>query len=125
MTMARPEAPYALVFHFEESTTTVAPADTKGIPFDPAATVVRVTPDPLTVPCIVEYLDSVDQPTPFGTVKPSKVKVTLFDEEYELVKNASHVVIDGDRYLRHNEPPAFALFDATMHVMIFTAENET
>lgn len=125
MTMgAPPEADYQLKFYWNPSRTSAATKDGEGIPFDPAAPITSTTRDPVSVPCAVEYLDAAGQPSPFGAVVPSKVRVTLLDEDYEVVKTADYVVVGGDRYLRHHEPPSFGLFEAGVHQIVYVAENE-
>ena len=100
------------------------PVDAEDVPFDPAATVTRVQSVGVQVPCAVEYLDVEGQAIVFGTVTPSKVVVTLLDEDYQRVKDVSYVVIAGERYnYRRTEPPS-GLFDCGLYVIHFLAENE-
>jgi hypothetical protein len=113
------------VFHFEPTWSAAGPLDADQVPFDPAVVVDAVTPLPRKVDCAVEYIDAENQPTAFGLIAPSKVRITLLEADYQLVKNAKYVVIAGDRYdYRRTEPPR-GLFDAGLRVMHFTAENET
>lgn len=121
---APPVAADQLRFHFNPTTTSVAARDGDGVPFDPAAAVVVAQRPPLQRPCLVEYVDAAEDPTAFGTVVPSKLRVTLLDEDYAYVKDADYVMIGGDRYLRHHEPPSYGLFDVGLHTLYFAAENE-
>lgn len=101
-----------------------ASEDDENVAFDPAATVTRVDPPPVKVPCGVEYFDAEGNPTPFGTVTASRIALTLLDEDYAQVHDASYVVVAGEKYLyRHTEPPS-GLFDVGLYVMHFRAENE-
>lgn len=121
---APPAAGDQLTFHWNPTSTTIASKDGEGVPFDPAASVSRTTPTPLTKPCAVEFVDASEQPTPFGTVIPSKVRVILLDEDYLAVQTADYVVIAGDKYVRSHEPPSVGLFDVGVHTIVFAAENE-
>ena len=60
-----------------------------------------------------------------ATLTPQKLRVTLLDSDYDAVKDADFVVISGDRYIRHHEPPSVGLFQVGVHQILFTAENET
>ena len=42
-----------------------------------------------------------------------------------LLREADFILIAGDRYLRHHEPPSLGLFDVGVHTIIYIAENET
>lgn len=119
-----PEEGLAIMFHFPDVTTVDAPSDGDLVPFDPAERFVRSTRAPVHVPCNVEFASASDEPTAFGSVVPAKVKVLLLDEDYVKVKDASFVVVNGDRYNRQLEEPSFGLFDVGLHTMVFIAENE-
>jgi hypothetical protein len=122
---AAPDESEQLTFHFESSLTYNVPADGALVPFDPTATVTRVTPTPVRVPCAVEYFDSENQPTAFGLMAPTRIAVTLLDEDYDRIKNAVYVVAHGDVYdYRRTEPPS-GLFDVGLYTMHFTARGET
>lgn len=120
-----PDAADQIVFYFNPTRATSATRDGEGIPFDPSAVITETPRPPARRPCAVEYLDASDEPTPFGSVLPAKVRVTLLDEDHQAVKGADYIVVSGDRYLRHHVPPAFGLFDAGIYQMVFLAENET
>lgn len=125
MTLGTPPATGdQLTFHWNPTVTTGAAKDGEGVPFDPAATITRSSRAAITKPCAVEFVDAADEPTAFGLVIPSKVKVTLLDEDYNAVKDADFVVITGDKYVRSHEPPSLGLFDVGVHSVIYTAENE-
>jgi hypothetical protein len=98
--------------------------DDDEVPFDPSTTVVRMSATGIKVPCGVEYQDSEGQPVVFGTVTPSKLALTLLDEDYQLVRDATYVVIGGERYLYARTQPPSGLFDVGLYVMRFRAENE-
>jgi hypothetical protein len=122
---AAPVSEDQVYFHFESVLVYNVPVDQDGRPFDPDATVVRTTPTAVQVPCAVEYVDAENQPTSFGLLSPSKVKITLLDQDYALVKDAIYVVIAGDRYNYRRTFPPSGLFDVGLFDMLFVAENET
>jgi hypothetical protein len=125
MTLGAPPATGdQLTFHWNPTTATGAAKDGEGVPFDPAAIITRTSRPSVSRPCAVEFVDAADEPTAFGMVIPSKVKVTLLDEDYDAVKDADFVVITGDKYLRSHEPPSVGLFDVGVHQVIYVAENE-
>lgn len=125
MTMGTPpDTDYQMRFHWNPDRTTAATRDGEGIPFDPTAVITSTTQPSTTVACAVEYLDAAGQPSPFGSIVPSRIRVTLLDEEYEQVKDADYVVIGGDRYLRHHEPPSYGLYEVGVHQILYVAENE-
>ncbi len=113
-----------LTFHFTETVTYTGRADGDKVPFDPGETVVRQSRQPVQVPCDVEYVNASEDPTSFGLVVPTRLKILLLDEDYEKVKDSSFVVMGGDRYNRLYEPPSFGLFDVGLHTLVFQAENE-
>lgn len=125
MTMgAPPTAADQLTFGWNAAKSTTATRDGEGVPFDPTAAVTATTPTPVKSTCAVEYLDAAGEPTPFGVVIPSKLRITLLDEEYATVGDADFVVMGGDKYLRSHEPPSLGLFDVGVHQIIFMSENE-
>lgn len=124
---AAPVSDDQVTFHFETQLVynTGVAVDDDGRPFDPAATVTRQTPAPKQVPCAVEYTDAENQPTNFGLLSPSKVKISLLDQDYAQVKDAIYIVIAGDRYNYRRTFPPSGLFDVGIYEMLFVAENET
>jgi hypothetical protein len=122
---AAPEASEQVYFHFASTLVYNTPTDGANVAFDPAATVTNTTPAPVQVDCAVEYFDAENQPTSFGLLAPSRLAITLLDDDYDQVKDCSYVVIHGDRYdYRRTEPPG-GLFDVGVYTMHFTARSET
>lgn len=126
MTMGAPPADAdALKFHWNPTVTSSGVMDGDGVPFDPAAPVTRTqTKAPVSRPCAVEFIDAAGEVTAFGVVVPSKVRVTLLDEDYQAVKDADYVVIGGDKYVRDEQPPSYGLFDVGVFQIVYVAENE-
>lgn len=115
-----------ITFHFPPVTTTASAHDGLSVPFDPSQHAVEVTPASTTVVCAVEFFDAGGEAfTPFGVTKVARVVVTLFEDEYAVVKTASHVTIRGDIYRFSHEPPAYGLFDVTVHQLVYRTEGET
>lgn len=81
--------------------------DSDGVAFDPSKQRTKIGPDTVTqVPAAIEYFDADGTVGTFGLTTPSKVILTLMDEDYEAVKGFSYVVIGGNKYLyRKTEPP--------------------
>lgn len=99
--------------------------DGGGVPFDPNSTVTRVVPDPVKVPCGVEYFDSAGQVTVFGDTVPSRVEITVLDEDFVKIEGCLFVVLGGERFkFSHMEPPS-GLFDVGLYTMHFKSENAT
>lgn len=121
---ASPVADEQATFYKPSSLVYNLPTDDDNVPFDPSSTVQRVQPDPIKVPCGIEYFDAEGQDVPFGVVTVSRVACTLLDEDYRKVKDATYVVIGGDRYLYQRTEPPSGLFDVGLYVMHFKSENE-
>ena len=122
---ATPVADDQVTFHFASQLVYNTNVDADNRPFDVNATVTSTTPDPVKVPCAVEYFDAENQPTNFGLMAPTKLRIALLDEDYAKVREAVFVTLGGDRYnYRRTEPPS-GLFDVGIYTMHFTAENET
>lgn len=103
--------------------------DQAGVPFNPDVPVQRVTPAPVRLPCAVEYYDATGQQAQragdLGIVGTSRVKVLLLDDEYERVKEADRVVIDGDVYWYRRTQPPSGLFDVGIYEIWYHSEQET
>lgn len=87
--------------------TTGALTDQEGVPFTSGGTVTRTPLKPsVQVPCAVEYVDGDGKLENFGVVAPSKVKLTLLDEDYAQVQGFLFCVIGPNRYYyRRTEAP--------------------
>lgn len=128
MNMGLAEPPDAPVFHFPSvrSNSLGAPADQAGLPFDPDIDVdTTPTQAPVSVPCALEFFDSNGQPARgFGTIHPTRVEVTLLDEDHAQVEGCSHVVISGETYHYRQTIPQVGLFDVEVFQMMFTVDSE-
>ena len=113
------------VFVTPQEATNDANADEEDIPFDPSAR--PQVPPPLTksVPCAVEYVDAAGRVETFGIVNPSKIRITLLDEEYQQIRGFSYVVIGGDRYNYAKTEPPLGLGSVGVWIIHAIAEDES
>lgn len=80
--------------------------DSEGVPFNPSYAPTFDPPVTHKVPCAIEYVDGEGKLTGFGVVAPTKVVLTLLDEDYQTVKGFEYVAIAGVRYwYRRTENP--------------------
>lgn len=122
------EAPLAadqIAFYGASTLVYNAPVDDEDVPFDPRSTVIRQPAVPVHVPCGIEYFDAQGQEIVFGTVTPTRIAVTLLDEDYVQVKDSTYCVVGGDKYVYRTTEPPSGLFDVGLFVMHFRAENES
>lgn len=118
------DAAAQVAFHWHAVTSTTAAKDSLGVPFSPTATVTTTPSVALRVPYFVEWIEVAGTTTRLGVVVPARVRVWLLDDDYDDVKTADYLVIDGEKYLRHLEEPSYAIFDVGVHCITFIAENE-
>lgn len=80
--------------------------DSEGVPFDPTYAPTFTPPVTKKVPCAVEYVDGEGKLTGLGVVSPTKVVLTLLDQDYRTVEGFEYVAIGGVRYwYRRTESP--------------------
>jgi len=112
-------------FHFADELTNVTPAAGDHVPFNPNVAAAVVSRPAVQVVCGVAFVDVNARPTPFGLMAATDLKITLLDQEWELVKDCVAVTLGGDTYeYRRTEPPG-GLFDVGVYAMIFVAVSET
>lgn len=100
-----PDAGDQPTFFMPAVETSSAVLDQGGVPFSPAGQRTFAPRTSFTVPCGVEYQDGPGKLENFGVIVPSKVILTLLDEDYDVVKGFEFVVISGTRYFyRRTEP---------------------
>lgn len=117
-TAARP------TFVFERVDTTTAEVDGEGVAFDPDATVTEGTPVSKQVDCAVEYIDGDGKIESFAVVAPSKVKLTLLDDEFALVDGFYYVIIKGQKYYYQRSEPPVSLGTVTVYTIHCRSEDE-
>lgn len=124
MTMgAPPDAAEQATFYFPTQLIYTGPVDDDGIPFDPNQLATRTQPPNVKVPCAVEYTDSNGDATNFGIIVPARAKIILLDEEYDLVKTCSGVILRGEKFIYRSTEMPNGLFDVGVYTMIFVAED--
>lgn len=112
-------------FFFARTATTDAPADEDAVPFDVTKKRVLGPPQSVKVTCAVEYHDNQGKIENFGLIVPSKVVLTLLDEEYEQVKGFQYVVIGGNRYWYKTTEAPVGLVSVGVYTIHCTAEDAT
>ena len=98
--------------------------DASGVPFSADVPVREKRPDPVRVPCAVEFYDERGQQSNLGDIHATRVKVLLLDEEYEKVKGCEAVLLGGDTYLYRYTTPPSGLFSVGIFELWFFAERE-
>lgn len=127
MTLGLPNDPADQpTFHFP-TTVSYPPGtavDEDGVALDPSVPKSKTTLDPVKVRCAVEYFDATPDELPVGTFRPTKLVLTMFEDEFALVKDAEEVVIGQDRYYLSHRPPPVGLYDVTVFQIVAYAIDE-
>lgn len=113
------------LFVFPSAVANTEPADDEDVPFDSAARPTVTTPTSKQVPCAIEYVDAAGKVENFGVIVPSKVMLTLLDEDYEQIKGFSYVVIGGDRFYYSKTETPLGLDSVGIWIVHATAEDDT
>lgn len=112
-------------FFMPQTTTSVGNVlDDEGVPFDPAVTPTLSTLVKKQVKCAVEYVDGDGKVEAFAVIVPSKIKVTLLDQEYVQVQGFSFVVIKGQKYYYQRTEPPVALGTVDVYTVYCRAEDD-
>jgi hypothetical protein len=113
-------------FFMPRTVTTTEPVDGNHVPFNPDVTPVRSPPVSHKVPCSIEYHDGDGKIESFGAVisKPSKVVLTLLDEDYNTVKGFEFVVISGLRYWYKRTETTKGLVSVGLYKVHCVSEDE-
>lgn len=111
-------------FFMPQSSTSTNTLDQTGVPFNPTASVAKSTRITHQVPCAIEYRDGSGKLTPFGEVVPSKVVLTLLDQDYTTVQGFEFVVITGQRYFYDHTEPGQGLIDVGIWKVHCRSEDE-
>jgi hypothetical protein len=99
--------------------------DLDGHPYDPEVEVRKTADVTLQVDCAVEVKEVLPRPEdPVGTFQHTELTVTLLEAEYQQVVGCKAVTYNGDRYVYSFEPTNYGLFDANVHQMVFTSEDD-
>lgn len=111
-------------FFMPREVTTTGAADESGVPFSPVNKRTQAPPVSRRVPCAVEYFDNQGKIENFGVIVPSKVEITLLDEDYVKVKGFEYVVIGGNRFFYDRTETPLGLVSIGVYVVHCTAEDQ-
>lgn len=104
--------------------TTSDEVDAEGVPYDPGATLTTGTAVRKRVDCAVEYIDGEGKIETFGILNPSKIKLTLLDEEFAQIDGFYYVVIKGQKYYYQRSEPPIALGTVDVHTIYCRSSDE-
>lgn len=112
-------------FFFPATASTVGPADEDAVPFDVSQRRVVAPRRSVRVPCAIEYFDNQGKIENFGLIVPSKLELTLLDEDYAKVRGFEYVVIGGNRYWYSRTAPPLGLVSVGVFTIYCTAEDQS
>lgn len=111
-------------FYMPQTATSTDPLDDEGVPFDPSVTPTYSTLVKKKATCAVEYVDGEGKVENFGVLVPSKVKLTILDQDYAPVRGFHYVVIQGQKYYYQRTEPPVALGNVDVYTVHCRAEDE-
>jgi hypothetical protein len=92
--------------------------DSEGTPLDPRIEVTVTSPNPVQVPCAVEFEPTnSDTEGLVGTFRNTRATLTVLDVDYELIKDAIEVAIGRVRYNISYQSPPVGLGQATIYTL--------
>lgn len=107
-------------FHFRAVKTYPAGTllDSEGTPLDPRVAATISAPDPVQVPCAVEFQTTRnDDESLVGTFRQTAASITLLDVDYDVVKDAIEVALNGNRFnIGYLEPP-IGMGEVTVYIL--------
>jgi hypothetical protein len=89
-------------FYMPRTWTATETVDAEGVPFDPAYRPTYARLAAVKVPCAIEYHDAEGKMTGFGEVAPSRIVLTLLDQDFAQVDGFEYVVVRGVSYSYHH-----------------------
>lgn len=99
--------------------------DRDGQPLDPTIDVVEGPDTEVRRDCAIEVTRADADELPVGAFRPTKVVVTLLDDDYHAVKAARRLLYNGDEYIFGYEPESQGLFEVGVYTLIFYALDES
>lgn len=111
-------------FFFPREVSNTARADESKVPFNPLARPALAPPRSVRVPCAIEYFDNQGKIENFGVIVPSKVELTLLDEDHAKVRGFQFVVIGGGRFFYDRTETPLGLVSVGVYVVHCTAEDQ-
>jgi hypothetical protein len=113
-------------FYFPRQAAGAQPAgDAGGTPWEPNARQQLAPARHVQVPCATEYVDNAGKIENFGVMVPSKVVLTLLDEDYVQIKGFAFVVIGGNKFFYQRTQPPLGLVSVGVYLVHCTAEDNT
>lgn len=99
--------------------------DRSGNPLDPDIEVHDQVPDPVQVDCAVK----IERPGaysegPVGGMPETQAIVTVLDQDYDTIKDATEMRYGGDRFRFGYQPQISGLFDVDVRQLVFIAVDE-
>ena len=119
-----PETEDKPTFVFQAEDETTAQVDDEGVAYDPSASVTKGVGASYQVKCAIEYIDGDGKIESFAVLAPSKVKLTLLDEEYATVEGFWYCVIKGQKYYYQRTEPPVALGTVSVYTIYCRSEDE-
>lgn len=99
-------------------------SDQGGTPFNPTYRPTRSQAAGVKVACAVDYKDSASDMGAVGAVSTSGVVLTLLDEDYEVIKGFSYVVIGGNKYTYERTEVPMGLVSVGVYTIHCLADDE-
>jgi hypothetical protein len=100
--------------------------DRDGKPLNPNIEVRKTPDEEVEVDAAVEVAPALpNELPPIGNFRPSKLTVTLMEQEYDQVKEAREVLYNTDRYVYGSEPEIDGLFDLDFHQIVYFAVEDS
>lgn len=129
MQMGAPDALTERVTFVFTAKNNFAQEDPVGVPYDLTAAPVSTvgTDREVIVPVAMEFISRSSQArdTSLGYMLPSHVEIYIMDTHYDEVKDADHLLIDGNVYEIQAWLPPVGLFDFTLYSLLAEARDES
>ena len=112
-------------FYLPAVSTATDEQDSEGVPFDVASPVTVVAPEGIQVPCAYEETARDPREVDFATVTPTRLKLTILDEDLALVAGFVRVVIAGEPFGYEREGTPNGLGDVLVHTIYLIAQDDS
>lgn len=109
-----------------ETLATFANPNSAGRPFDFNQAPLTIDQhDEVQVDCVYEFVERGQHGTAIGEFENPRVKITVMDEDYVLVKGANKVRLGGNMYTINFVEPPVSLFLPTVYTIWCSADDES
>ena len=114
-----------VTFRWEVQRSYSGKTDPSGKPYSLSSTIVdETTNDDVLIDCAVEYEDRTGTGTPIGEFNNPRAVITVLDEDFDLVRTATKVLIGGNTYdIQYSRP--VGLFSVTVYEIFAQAVDES